>query len=243
MSQLSDVGLRRVYRAMRALASIGQTGGFGYPPRGRFLDPMNNEIFDFHECQRCLIYIMAAYPQLNLEGMGVKSKLTMSYKDWHAFVLQGFNGDFVLLDTRADVYRPSHYVYIDYEAKNVVVCVRGSASVADWLTDLACSVDEVGQHEGMSRATEAVHAAVYPVVLKSLLRYPDFSVLVTGHSLGAGVAQLLCLKWLSEDTVFSVDRTKLRCIGFNPPCVVSEEIHLKCVTGICHTDTRIAFYP
>jgi hypothetical protein len=113
-----------------------------------------------------------------------------------------------------------------------VLAFRGTCSLCDALTDLACEPAEVTlggvlgtAHKGMLKAAERFGAALLPQVqaavqeLRSAGEEP--SLLMTGHSLGAGVAALLTALWSSENRF---PRLSLRCIAFACPQVLDERL-------------------
>ncbi|KAK3261240.1 hypothetical protein CYMTET_26387 [Cymbomonas tetramitiformis] len=55
------------------------------------------------------------------------------------------------------------------------------------------------------------------MVLEQLEKLPEWQVVITGHSLGAGVAALLALQWRSE-------MPAVQCYAFAPPCTMSIEL-------------------
>ena len=70
-----------------------------------------------------------------------------------------------------------------------------------------------------------------------LATYPDYKLVLTGHSLGAGVATLLTLLWtgtLTDDsgsTSSIVATDRVHRFAFAPPCSVSEEFHVSSQYG------------
>lgn len=95
-------------------------------------------------------------------------------------------------------------VIADHKTNNIVIAIRGSLSIRDVLTDLAADSD-VFECEGVPPGSQA-HAAMIRgarMILKQLddnkilerafTTYPQFNLMITGHSLGAGVGTLLAL--------------------------------------------------
>lgn len=123
-------------------------------------------------------------------------------------------------------FSPAHLVAFDGESGAVVVAFRGTASASDAMVDLLCRAaplrlgDEAGfAHGGMLRAAMAVRGAVEAAVEAALRDFRGAKeLLVTGHSLGAGVAALLAALWRSEGRFGAVP---LRCVAFACPQVLS----------------------
>lgn len=86
-----------------------------------------------------------------------------------------------------------------------MIAVRGSISLRDIFTDLTASSDKfeaVGlppdtmAHKGMACGADYIAKRLKEVGIldKALRMYPAYGLVLTGHSLGAGVASLLALK-------------------------------------------------
>lgn len=133
------------------------------------------------------------------------------------------------------LFKPGYLVAVDYEHEQVVVALRGTSSVADVLADLVCKPvaltlggHEGLAHEGMLRAAQRLDAALAALVerglerlrLSSDLRGPP-RVLVTGHSLGAGVAALVTALWRDSGRFPGVS---VRCIAFACPQILDADL-------------------
>jgi hypothetical protein len=123
---------------------------------------------------------------------------------------------------------PRYIVFLDHLTKAIVVSVRGTKSVSDIITDLYVeakpfvttgSGEEILAHAGMAQSAEALLAPVTAAIRDGLERkggkYSKYSVVVTGHSLGAGTACLLSIL-LSTKSKISVTT-----YAFAPPPVIS----------------------
>ncbi|VDN17299.1 unnamed protein product [Gongylonema pulchrum] len=103
----------------------------------------------------------------------------------------------------------------DAKSKSIVITIRGTASMMDAVNDLslddeAFSVDV--DQDPILRRDEKLDAPDKGLKMK----HPEYTIVVCGHSLGAGVATLLTL--LLKQTFPSI-----RCYAFCPPgCVISE---------------------
>lgn len=98
----------------------------------------------------------------------------------------------------------AHYIAISKELKTALISIKGTSSLEDLLTDccgqsvrhtLARPFAEGGPtdiycHEGIFLAAHRLAADV-EVLVEELLLPNDYKLLMTGHSLGAGVAALL----------------------------------------------------
>lgn len=112
-----------------------------------------------------------------------------------ATLVQEFNN--TLTDTQG-------YVARDDANKEIIVALRGSSSIEDFLTDagttmVPCVSSGVPYptasmcHFGFLYAYNSVASTVISLVSAQVAKYPKYSVTVTGHSLGASLASLAAL--------------------------------------------------
>lgn len=117
-----------------------------------------------------------------------------------------------------------HYINLDHGAQCVVLTCRGTLGLSDVLTDLCAHYDDlvmpvvnsgkrVGQpapskykvHAGMhasARLLSQETSTVYKTIQKALQDYPDYGLVLCGHSLGGGVAAILSLLWSMKSADF-----------------------------------------
>ncbi|KAF4453031.1 putative triacylglycerol lipase precursor [Fusarium austroafricanum] len=88
------------------------------------------------------------------------------------------------------------YVATDSNRKEIVVSIRGSSNIRNWLTNLDfgqsdCSlVSGCGVHTGFQNAWNEISKQATDAVSKARKANPSFKVISTGHSLGGAVAAL-----------------------------------------------------
>ncbi|KAE9130220.1 hypothetical protein PF010_g3920 [Phytophthora fragariae] len=118
------------------------------------------------------------------------------------------------------VVSPKCVIVADHEHRELVLVVRGTASLLDFCTDLCLQNEpfQAGQgHRGM------VHAATWLVrhLRKDLQelsqQYPDYRLVATGHSLGAAVAALSAMQLRDEFP-------SIHCYAFGTPACVTREL-------------------
>jgi len=112
----------------------------------------------------------------------------------------------------------------DHHMQTIVLAVRGSFHLNDLITDLTCKlvdcksffpgVQEASCHEGFLLAARALDSLLREDVEEALRLNAGYSLLLCGHSLGAGVASVLAALW---QNVFH--NVGMRCVALAPPCV------------------------
>ncbi|KAJ0393747.1 hypothetical protein P43SY_005294 [Pythium insidiosum] len=143
----------------------------------------------------------------------------------------------VVRSARGGVFSPKFALVLDHAAREIVLVVRGSATILDFCTDLCLVNDPLhdGQgHRGIVRASQWLVHAVEPDLKRLTRAYPAYAVTTTGHSLGAGVAALAALEWRRRGTF-----PTLRCVAFATPACVTRGLAQQCrefVTTVVHGD-------
>ncbi|KAF4185546.1 hypothetical protein CNMCM7927_006490 [Aspergillus lentulus] len=95
-----------------------------------------------------------------------------------------------------------HYVCLDHASKAVVLTLRGTWGFEDVLTDMTCDYDDLvwqgrswkvhkGMHASAKRLLMGGGGRVMITIRAALEEFPDYGVVLCGHSLGGGVAALL----------------------------------------------------
>ena len=137
----------------------------------------------------------------------------------------------------------SHYVAISKERKTVLIGIKGTSGFEDMLTDccgLAVTHDLPGSyvqggsstircHEGILLSAQRL-AAKLEVAVEELFLPTGYKILVTGHSLGAGVAALLGVLLRARFPTLLADDsgTILRVMAFASPPVLDCDSALAC---------------
>ena len=129
--------------------------------------------------------------------------------------------DILHANFRNELFHAPFFVIHDHLKKSVVIAVRGTLSISDVITDMTaeCGVLDLGSdvkdgkcHIGILNTAENIYKCIKDGLLleKAFEFNQNYQLVVTGHSLGAGIAAILGLKLLKE-------YPNLKCICYSPP--------------------------
>lgn len=168
--------------------------------------------FDWDMGNTCVWLSAAAYCPTN-------TYMTRTFKSYTS----GFVATQVIDEKSSDVQG-----YIGYlpSKKSIFVVFRGSTSIKDWANNLDailtnysyCSKCEV--HKGFYKAQQSVISQVISGVSSLQAKFPDYKVVVSGHSLGAAMATLTSLDLVQKGVV---PANKLKLFDFGSPRVGNSE--------------------
>ena len=144
--------------------------------------------------------------------------------------------DIAYSQLKSQRYLPAHAIILNTEEKVVILSIRGTMSVFDCLSDLTgdyttydYTCTETGEvistglvHSGIMTCARNLSAEVKTKILQLLNQNPDFSLVIVGHSLGAGATALLALYWLSDPEIM---QKGFIALAYAPPAVVSSELN------------------
>lgn len=100
-----------------------------------------------------------------------------------------------------------HYVAVEHSLQAIILTCRGTLGLSDVLVDLTCDYREItveggdpdgsyfahsGMYESATQLT-AKHSRVHQTLVDALEQYPNYGLILCGHSLGGGVAALLAI--------------------------------------------------
>ncbi|KAI9563691.1 hypothetical protein GHT06_011155 [Daphnia sinensis] len=129
--------------------------------------------------------------------------------------------DIVCVSFHNSIYEVPYFVALDHQTSSVVVAIRGTLSGHDALTDLAAMTDPISveglpvgwtAHRGMLQSANFVLRQLESkeILKRTFMQYPNYHLVITGHSLGAGAAVLLSI-------LLKPSYPKVRCFSFSPP--------------------------
>jgi hypothetical protein len=137
--------------------------------------------------------------------------------------------DVIAAEWESRTHRPGYFIVRDQSKQKIVLCVRGTWTPHDILTDLGCTAEDfevrsptkylwntsskrLRAHHGMLESARALLRVVEPILEKELESNPNFSLVLVGHSMGGGVAALL-------GTLLESTFPKLVVYAYGAPCV------------------------
>uniref|UniRef100_A0A0K0E1S5 sn-1-specific diacylglycerol lipase n=1 Tax=Strongyloides stercoralis TaxID=6248 RepID=A0A0K0E1S5_STRER len=135
------------------------------------------------------------------------------------------------------IFQIPFIVCLDHQTNSIVIAIRGSASIHDFVTDLSVHEDvisldvdpdktiegdevKVRAHKGMLLVAKNILTKLdnSQILTKSFSDYPSYDLVITGHSLGGGVGALLTLLLKQKYT------KNIKCYCISPPgCVLDNE--------------------
>jgi len=97
---------------------------------------------------------------------------------------------------------PRYFIAVDERRRSVVLCIRGTLSLSDILTDVCAEsvpFADIGvAHQGISAGAIRLKEETRETINSLLDENTGFSLIICGHSLGAGTASLLTMSLLND---------------------------------------------
>ncbi|XP_008313273.1 sn1-specific diacylglycerol lipase beta [Cynoglossus semilaevis] len=129
--------------------------------------------------------------------------------------------DFIHVSFHNQIYEIPFYVALDHKQEAIVVAVRGTLSLKDVLTDLSADCENLPiegvtgacyAHKGISQAATYLYKKLVNdgILNQAFTVAPEYRLVITGHSLGAGTAAVLAILLRSSFP-------SLQCYSFSPP--------------------------
>ncbi|KAI9029027.1 hypothetical protein CLU79DRAFT_524787 [Phycomyces nitens] len=130
-----------------------------------------------------------------------------------------------------EAFRPSYFVARDPSTDSLVLCIRGTMSAFDTMTDLVCEYEPWKGgfvHKGMKSAAAWLFCHVAPQLVTYANENSVSALYIVGHSLGAATAAILTIMLLDYIDEFPKDKDGnpfvIRCFGYAPACGLSIDL-------------------
>lgn len=159
-------------------------------------------------------------------------------------------------DDHSFSHLPEYFISVDHEDKQIVITFRGTFAMVDVLTNLQChsrpvEIDGVNigdVHNGMWEQAQAYAKpknTLHKTTANLLKYHAGYGLVLTGHSLGGGIACLLAFRWAnltdgskgmfltSENSGLPANRP-IHAYVFGPPCTMSLQLS-RAVRGLITT--------
>ncbi|XP_036388845.1 diacylglycerol lipase-beta [Megalops cyprinoides] len=129
--------------------------------------------------------------------------------------------DFIYISYHNQIYEIPFFVALDHKKEAVLVAVRGTLSLRDVLTDLSADCENLPvegvtgtcyAHKGIAQAANYIYKKLINdgILNQAFTIAPEYRLVITGHSLGAGTASVLAILLRSAFPT-------LQCYAFSPP--------------------------
>ncbi|KAI9007317.1 Alpha/Beta hydrolase protein [Gaertneriomyces semiglobifer] len=120
---------------------------------------------------------------------------------------------------------PAFFLATDHQNWTIVIAIRGTASLHDAIVDLKMDCEPFLHgyaHQGMAHLARKLLDRILPHMHLLRLKHPNYRTIVTGHSLGAGIASLLTL--LLTSPPYATYFHDVRGVCYATPACCTEEL-------------------
>lgn len=149
---------------------------------------------------RCMGYAAMAYGELAMNFLEYLPQGTYNSNIIDTLV-PGLTTQHIIHKSASDsVYKTNYILIRDDAHRQLVLSVRGSMNLTDVITNLTCehasyhASTDAYAHDGMYRAARVLDNELR-AWMHELVDDTGYTLLLCGHSLGAGVAALLSIMW------------------------------------------------
>jgi len=125
---------------------------------------------------------------------------------------------------------PKFALIKDIEDEAIVLVIRGTFSFKDVIADAICEESpflDGFAHRGFLEGGMKIISLVKETLQLSLEENPGYKFTITGHSMGAGTAELLYLEFMLGDAKYLLPAgTKVECLALAPPPIYRSSTEL-----------------
>lgn len=139
-----------------------------------------------------------------------------------------------------------HFIAVDHKNKEVILALRGTYSLSELLVDASADNRDFCNgkaHSGIADVTDKLWEVCGDVVNAVLAGFPEYKLVITGHSLGGGAACLLTIKIYAEGLV--KPGTNVECMSYASPAVFTPlqaaETAVSKTTNFIHDNDCVSF--
>eukprot|EP00835_Amoeboradix_gromovi_P000748 NODE_28_length_33831_cov_0.361200.p3 type:complete len:715 gc:universal NODE_28_length_33831_cov_0.361200:32831-30687(-) len=144
-----------------------------------------------------------------------------------------------------------YYLSVDHSNESVVLTFRGTMGLSDALTDFTCEYTDFNGHKvhkGILECARKLESHIIEDVKDALLINSSYNLILTGHSLGGGIAGMLAILWSdvlvnkTSKLLFNGSKTSIKCFAYGIPCIVDQALSQKCqylITSVVHGNDMV----
>jgi len=130
---------------------------------------------------------------------------------------------FTYFEDQEGILCPQFMIFKDNIEETIVLAIRGTSSFRDLVTDIVMEEEAfLGgfAHRGILEGSLHILRIAQDEIKKALTSNPQYKKLVvTGHSLGAGTAELIYLQLKLGEAEYIPEGTEIHCLALAPPPV------------------------
>lgn len=131
-------------------------------------------------------------------------------------------GKIVLESRNSDLFKIPFFITDSKELDTIFITCRGTYCFKDCLVDMKAEAAEFQNgllHKGVYKTSKALYATIFPYINEVFNNNSDKKFIITGHSLGGGVAAAVCEMF--HDSIKDIN---MKCICFAPCASFSHEL-------------------
>jgi len=134
--------------------------------------------------------------------------------------------DIIVASWKSKLMTPGYFLAVDHKTQSIVLAIRGSFEIKDAIPDLIANKTEFlegSTHNGLLRASLNVKKEIDENFKQLKNKYPNYQIILTGHSLGAAVAAIITTLLLEE----YAQNIKLHAYCFACPAIFTYDLALQ----------------